>query len=185
MDISAILLVIVIAAAAWGIAIYNRLIKLRNQSDEAWSGIDVQLKRRHNLIPNLIETVKGYQKHESELLTEVTELRGKAVNTNEVGEKGKAESALSLGLGKLIAISENYPDLKANTNFIELHKSLSDVEDQIQSARRYYNGTVRNYNTQQETFPGILLASPCGFTLKTYFELSDEAERAVPKVKFS
>ena len=147
------LLAIAVALVLWFIAIYNNLIKLRNMKEEGWSGIDVQLKRRSNLIPNLLESVKGYMAHESGVLEKVTELRTQAMNAGSIDAKIAAESALTRSLGKLFAVAENYPDLKASQNFIDLQDELATLEDEIQMARRYYNGTVRNLNVGIETFP--------------------------------
>ena len=180
-----IILVVIIGIALWAVGVYNHLVKLRNQADEGWSGIDVQLKRRYNLIPNLLETVKGYQKHESSVLEEVTSLRGQAMGANNVKDRAVAESALSMGLGRLFAVAESYPDLKASKNFSELQQSLNQIEDEIQLARRYYNGTVRMYNTKIQSFPDVLVARNFNFSERDFFELSDEAQRAVPKVDFS
>jgi len=169
----------------WFIAVYNRLIKLRNMKEEGWSGIDVQLKRRSNLIPNLIETVKGYMGHESSVLEKVTELRTQSMNAPDVGSKIAAESLLTRSLGKLFAVAENYPDLKASQNFQDLQKQLSEIEDEIQMARRYYNGTVRNLNVGIETFPNSIVAGMFDFEKAEFFEIEDEADRAVPKVDFN
>ncbi|GAB4334054.1 MAG: LemA family protein [Desulfobulbaceae bacterium] len=175
---------IVAAVVLWGVAIYNRLIRLRNMKEEGWSGIDVQLKRRSNLIPNLIESVKGYMGHERSLLEKVTELRARSADAASVGDRIAAESALTASLGRLFAVAENYPDLKANTTFLELQQQLAEVEDQIQMARRYYNGTVRNLNVAVETFPNSIVASMFHFEKAEFFEIEDEADRAVPKVDF-
>jgi LemA protein len=140
------------------IVLYNRLVRLRNMVREGWSGIDVQLKRRANLIPNLVETVKGYIGHERDLLEKVTRLRSQSLQTGDLGEKQRVENALTGGLAHLFAVAEGYPELKANQNFQELQTQLSEIEDQIQLARRYYNGTVRNLNIAIESFPGNLVA---------------------------
>jgi LemA protein len=169
----------------WAIYIYNALIKLKNQAQEGWSGIDVQLRRRHNLIPNLIETVKAYAGHEKSVFNEVTELRSQIGKAQQMSDKSHLESALTLGLGKLIAVAENYPDLKANENFQQLQKELASIEDQIQLARRYYNGTVRNFNTMIESFPQVLIARAMAFVPFEYFEIEDDKEREVPQVKFN
>jgi LemA protein len=166
------------------IAIYNRFIRLRNLVEEGWSGIEVQLKRRANLIPNLIETVKGYMGHERELLSKVTELRAQSMSAREVGEKGRLEGMLSRSLANVFAVAEGYPDLKANQNFLELQGQLSEIEEQIQLARRYYNGTVRNLNIQVESFPSNIVAGIFNFPKADFFEIEDPAERAVPEVKF-
>jgi len=173
------------AVVLWFIATYNRLIKLRNMKEEGWSGIDVQLKRRSNLIPNLLETVKGYMGHERSVLEKVTELRTRSMNADSIGSKIAAESALTRTLGHLFAVAENYPDLKASQNFIDLQNSLAEIEDEIQMARRYYNGTVRNLNVGIETFPNSIVAGMFNFAKAECFEIEDAAERAGPKVDFS
>lgn len=182
-----ILLVLLGGAGILGVLLivfYNRLVRLRNMVREGWSGIDVQLKRRANLIPNLVETVKGYMGHERDLLEKVTELRSRSMQTGNLGEKQRVESALTGGLARLFAVAEGYPELKANQNFQDLQKQLSDVEDQIQLARRYYNGTVRNLNTAIESFPGNLVAGWFTFQPAEFFEIEEPADRAVPKVGF-
>ncbi len=167
------------------ILIYNKLVRLRNMVEEGWSGIDVQLKRRSNLIPNLVETVKGYMGHERDLLTKVTELRAQSMQAQQVGEKAHLEGLLSRSLANVFAVAEGYPDLKANQNFLDLQQQLSEIEEQIQLARRYYNGTVRNLNIQVESFPSNIVARHFNFTQAEFFEIEDETERAVPKVAFS
>jgi LemA protein len=142
----------------WFIGIYNNLVKLRNMFKEAWSGVDVQLKRRYDLIPNLVETIKGYAGHEKSTLEEVIKLRNQCVVANSPGEQSKAENALTLGLRSLFAVAEAYPDLKANQNFQELENNLNIIEDEIQMSRRYFNGCVRNYNTAIETFATTMSA---------------------------
>ncbi|MGN6776353.1 LemA family protein [Rhizobium sp.] len=181
-----ILLAIIVLAALYVVFAYNGLVRARQAAEEAWSGIDVQLKRRADLIPNLIETVKGYAGHERQTLEEVVELRNKAqaVPSGDVAARGQAEDLLSQALGRVIALAEAYPDLKANTNFLELQRSLEGVEGEIQMSRRYYNGAARDLNVKVETFPNNLIAGPFGFTKKAYFEISNEADRAVPTVKF-
>ena len=164
--------------------LYNRLVKLRNMVEEAWSGMDVQLKRRSNLVPNLVEAVKGYMGHERAVLTKVTELRAQSEATEGAAARGAIESRLSAAIGGLFAVAENYPDLKASQNFIDLQKNLTEIEDQIQLARRYYNGAVRNMNIAVESFPSNLVASRFGFQQAEFFELEDPADRAVPKVSF-
>ncbi len=168
----------------WAIVTYNGLVRLRNLVKEGWSGIDVQLKRRHDLIPNLIESVKGYKGYEEQVLTEVTQLRAQSTATNDVKEKGQIESALSGRIANILAIAENYPDLKASESFINLQKNLTDIEEQIQLARRYYNGTARELNTKIQSFPSMIIASIGGFKSVDYFEITDSTERAVPEVKF-
>lgn len=167
----------------WVFTTYNSLIKGRNLVEEGWSGIDVQLKRRTDLIPNLIESVKGYMGHEQKLLTELTELRGKSMSAKSQGEKIEAEGQLSKSLVNLFAVAENYPDLKANQNFINLQNELSNCESELQLARRYYNGTARDQNIKVESFPSNVIANMFKFGKTEYFEI-DEAERQAPKVKF-
>ena len=167
------------------VALYNRLVKARNLVREGWSGIQVQLKRRSNLIPNLVDTVKGYVTHERGVLERVTELRDKSMSAESPAQRGAVEGQLSMALGRLLAVAENYPDLKANQNFLELQKSLADLEDQIQMARRYYNGTVRELNILVESFPSNLVAGTFNFTQAEFFELEDPSEAALPKVSFS
>lgn len=171
----------------WVIGIYNGLIKLRVRVNEAWSDIDVQLKRRHDLIPNLMETVKGYMTHEREVFEEVTRLRTAAMAAQEAGDPAKtamAENLLSGALKTLFAVAENYPDLKANENFLKLQEDLRDTEDKIQAARRFYNGTVRDYNTKIQTVPSNIVAGMFGFTKRDFYELDDESERENVEVKF-
>ncbi len=181
-----VLLAIIVLAALYVVFIYNGLVRARQVAEEAWSGIDVQLKRRADLIPNLVETVKGYAGHERQTLEEVVELRNKAqaVPAGDVAARGQVEGLLSQALGRVIALAEAYPDLKANTNFLELQRSLEGVEGEIQMSRRYYNGAARDLNVKVETFPNNLIAGPFGFTKKAYFEITNEADRAVPTVKF-
>ncbi len=183
-----IVLIVIVAGiillGLWLIAVYNGLIKLRNQTDEAWSDIDVQLKRRHDLIPNLVETVKGYAKHERELFEKVTQARAQAVNANGAAAKGQAENALSDTLKSLFAVAENYPELKANQNFLKLQDELSDTENKIQASRRFYNGNVRDFNTRIQVFPNNMVASMLGFKKYEFFEVENEAERENVQVKF-
>jgi LemA protein len=179
-----IILGVVIVLFLGAVVIYNRLVTNKNMVAEGWSGIDVQLKRRADLIPNLIEAVKGYMGHERGVLDQVTELRAKSLAAQGVGDKAKAEGALGAALGNLFAVAENYPDLKASQNFLELQKSLADIEDQIQLARRYYNGAARNFNILIQSFPSNLVASTFRFTPVEYFEIEAAADRAVPKVAF-
>lgn len=177
---------IIIAIAVYAIYIYNGLVKARQMVREAWSGIDVQLKRRANLIPNLLETVKGYASHEKETLEDVIAMRNKAqaVASGDVEGRAIAENMLGAALGKLFALSESYPDLKANENFLDLQNSLEALEDEIQMARRYYNGAARALNVQVESFPSNLVANTFKFEQANYYEVEDEADRAVPKVDF-
>lgn len=179
-----IILLIVAALAIYVIIAFNRLVRTRQMAREGWSGIDVQLKRRSDLVPNLVDSVKGYVAHERDALTKVTQLRGaaRALPADAVGQRGQAEGALSLAIGRLMAVAEGYPDLKASSNFLELQQQLSELENEIQMARRYYNGAVRNLNILIESFPSNLIAGPFGFARGDYFELNDAAERAVPAV---
>ncbi len=172
--------------ALYLIVIYNGLVRARQMAEEAWSGIDVQLKRRADLIPNLIETVKAYAAHEKGTLEEVVKLRNQAqaVPQGDVAGRAQAEGLLSQALGKLFALAEAYPDLKANQNFAELQTSLETIESEIQMARRYYNGSARDLNIKVESFPANLVAGPFGFSKRDYFEIENEADRAVPSVKF-
>jgi LemA protein len=181
-----IILALIAAAVLYGISIYNRLVKNKNMVEEGWSGIDVQLKRRSNLIPNLLNSVKGYMKHEKDLLTEVTRLRANAeeAESKSPAARSQAESALSAGLIKLFAVMENYPDLKANQNVMEFQESLETIENEIQMSRRYYNGAVRNLNVLIESFPSNLIANWFKFIKAEFFEIEDDADRAVPKVEF-
>lgn len=183
MDFTTILLILVVLAALWFILIYNGLIKLRVRTDEAWSDIDVQLKRRYDLIPNLVNTVKGYATHESGLFERVTEARTKAMGATTAAEKGAAENVLSGTLKSLFAVAENYPELKANTNFLELQRELSDTENKIQAARRFYNGNVRDLNTKIQVFPDSIVAGVIGIKQREFFEI-EEGEKATPKVEF-
>jgi LemA protein len=179
-----IILVVVVVAVVYAIVVFNGLVRTRQMANEAWSGIDVQLKRRSDLVPNLVEAVKGYAAHERNVLEQVTELRGqaRALPSDDVARRAQAEGALSVALGKLIALAENYPDLKASSNFLELQQQLSALEDEIQMARRYYNGTVRNLNVLVQSFPSNLIAGLFGFGQRDYFEIADATDRAVPQV---
>jgi LemA protein len=181
-----IALVALAAVALYVVFIYNGLVKSRQMAEEAWSGIDVQLKRRADLIPNLIETVKGYATHEKSTLEAVVELRNKAqaVPAGDVAGRAAAEGLLGQALGRIIALAEAYPDLKANENFLELQRSLEGVEGEIQMSRRYYNGAARDLNVKVESFPSNLVAGQFGFAKKPYFEITNDADRAVPSVKF-
>ena len=166
------------------IIIYNKLIRIKNLVSEAWSGIDVQLKRRYDVIPNLVATVKGYSEHESNVLTKVTQLRTIAMGAHSAEEKIKAETALTSSLKSLFAVAENYPELKANQNFIHLQKDLSTIEEQLQLARRYYNAVAREYNNSIQTFPNNLVANFLNYKSQPFFEINNETERQAPKVSF-
>lgn len=177
-------LVIFVLVVFWFVALYNGLVRIRTRAREAFSDIDVQLKRRHDLIPNLVETVKGYAAHEKGVFEKVTEARSRAMGAKTVGERAKAENALSKALMTLYAVSERYPELKASTNFLELQREIRDTEDKIQAARRFYNTNVRDLNIMVETFPANLVASTLGFKKIEFFEIEAPAEREAPKVKF-
>jgi len=181
-----VILAIVVVIALYVVFIYNGLVRSRQMAEEAWSGIDVQLKRRADLIPNLIETVKGYAAHEKSTLEEVVALRNKAqaVPAGDVAGRAQAEGLLGQALGRVIALAEAYPDLKANQNFAELQASLETMEGELQMARRYYNGAARDLNVKVESFPSNLVAGQFGFAKRDYFEITNEADRAVPSVKF-
>ena len=184
MVIWTIVFVVVMGGILYAIGLYNKLVRNKNMVAEGWSGIEVQLKRRSNLIPNLIETVKGYVTHEAGLLSEIVTLRSRSKETREVAEKSRVESALTRSLGNLLALAEAYPDLKANQNFIDLQDDLSQIENDIQMARRYYNGTARDLNISIESFPSSLIAERFRFEKAEFFEIEDAAEREVPEVKF-
>ena len=169
----------------WGVLVYNGLIQLRLRSEGAWSDIGVQLKRRYDLIPNLIETVKGYASHEKEVFTRVTEARSRAMQATSPKEKDAAESSLTGTLKSLFAVAENYPQLRANENFIGLQQSLSQVEEALQGARRYYNAIVRDYNTKLSVLPDRLIAQLGRFSPKEFFQLESAEESKTPKVSFS
>ncbi|MDD5627037.1 MAG: LemA family protein [Patescibacteria group bacterium] len=166
------------------IGAYNSLVKLKNLTQEAWSDIDVQLKRRYNLIPNLVNTVKGYAAHEKEVFQKVTEARARAMGAKNPEETAEAERGLSGALKTLFAVAENYPELKANENFLKLQEDLTDTENKIEAARRFYNGNVRDYNTRQEVFPYSIIAKTFGFTKQQFFQTENEEEREAPEVKF-
>jgi len=174
--------VLIIAVVLYFIGIYNRLVRMRNQKDNVWSQIDVQLKRRHDLIPNLLETVKGYAKHERETLEAVIQARNAAVSAQGPAEAGQAEGILGAALGKLFALSENYPDLKANQNFLSLQEELSSTENRIGFARQAYNDAATHYNNAREIFPANLISG--GFEKADLFEITVASEREVPKVDF-
>jgi len=183
MSIIEIVLVVIFLILLYIIVMYNGLITLRNRVKEAWSDIDVQLKRRYDLIPNLVETVKGYASHEKETFDRVIAARSKAMSAQGIKEKGDAENMLSGTLKSLFALSENYPDLKASVNFLELQKELTDTEDKVQAARRFYNGNVLDFNNKLELFPTNMIAGIFGFKVSEFFE-AEEGEKAAPKVSF-
>lgn len=178
-----VILGIVAVLVLWAIAVYNGLIRLKNRVDEAWSDIDVQLKRRYDLIPNLVSTVKGYATHEKEVFEKVTEARTRAMGAQSAGDKAQAENMLSQTLKSLFAVAEAYPDLKANQNFLELQRELADTEDKIQASRRFYNGNVRDFNTKIQVFPNNIFAGMLGFSAREFFEAAATEKEAV-KVEF-
>lgn len=176
---------IIIVLALLVVFLYNSLVRSKNQVEEAWSDIEVQLKRRYDLIPNLVETVKGYAKQESSVLENVTKARNMAMNAGSLDEKLKDENMLSGALKSLFAVSEAYPDLKSNTNFMQMQRDLTDTEDKIQASRRFYNGTVRDYNTKLQVFPTNIIASSLGFTVKQFFDIDEKGpEGQAVSVKF-
>ena len=175
--------VVVAVVVIWAVWTFNRLVRLRNMAREAWSGVDVQLKRRYDLVPNLAEVVRQYSGHEQSVLTGVTQARGAAVQAAGVLQQQLAENALTDGLRALLAVVENYPDLKANENFMDLQRNLSAVEDDIQMARRYYNGTVRNLNNLVEAFPAMAVARAGGFRSGEFFEIHLATEREAPELE--
>jgi LemA protein len=187
------LLIVIVVLVLVGIGLFNSLVRSRNRVDEAWSDIDVQLKRRYDLIPNLVETVKGYAAHERGTLDEVVEARSKAssitvdpskASAQDLQKMQSAQGELSNALGRLFALAESYPDLKANQNFLKLQGDLTDTEDKIQAARRFYNGTVRDFNTKLQVFPTNIFASMMGFVKREFFGVDDAAQRQAPQVKF-
>ena len=179
-----IILAIVAISLLFVALAYNGLIRLRNRTDEAWSDIQVQLKRRHDLIPNLIETVKGYATHEKTVFEEVTAARTAAINAGNPADQAKAENTLTGALKSVFAVAENYPDLKASQNFLELQTELSDTENKIQAARRFFNGNARDFNIKLQSFPTNLIAKQLGFSEKTFFELDEPADAEPVAVKF-
>jgi LemA protein len=185
MSIGYIILGLIAAAAVYLVFAYNNFVKLKNLVAEGWSGIDVQLRRRADLIPNLVETVKGYAAHEDKLFRDLAELRAKSIQGGSVADTSATAQAMSAALGRLFAIAEAYPELKADANFRDLQDKLAMTEDELQLSRRYYNGAVRNLNTAVESFPGNVIANFFKFTKAEFFELGDEAARQVPKVEFN
>ncbi|MDX6539663.1 MAG: LemA protein [Gaiellales bacterium] len=184
-----IVIAVIVILALFLVGIYNGMVRARNRVDEAWSGIDVQLKRRHDLIPNLVETVKGYAAHEKEVFEAVTQARANAMRAQAGGpasaaQVAQAESQLSGALGRLMAVAEAYPQLRATENFQQLQAELTNTEDQIAAARRIYNGNVQDYNTRIQTFPGAVFAGMFGFEKREFFEIDSPADREVPSVSF-
>jgi len=179
-----ILLGIIAAVVVFFVGIYNALVTLRNRCQNAWAQVDVQLKRRYDLIPNLVETVKGYAKHESETFQKVTEARSNAMNAQNVKDQGQAENMLSGALKSLFAVSESYPDLKANQNFLMLQEELAGTEGKIAYSRQFYNDSVMKFNTKQQVFPSNVVAGMFKFEEMEYFEIDEEAAREPVKVEF-
>jgi LemA protein len=173
-----------VLVVGWLIAVYNGLITLRNRVDEAWSDIDVQLKRRYDLIPNLVETVKGYARHEAQTMEKVVQARAAAMSAQDPHAKAEAENMLSQTLKSLFAVAENYPDLKASQNFLQMQDDLKDAEDKIQAARRFYNANVRDFNTKIQVFPNNLIAGSLHFKKYEFFDIGDAAQREAVQVKF-
>lgn len=182
-SIPLVILIVAVVFVGYVVMAYNGLVTLKNRTEEAWSDIDVQTKRRYDLIPNLVNTVKGYATHESTAFEKVTEARSRAMGAQGAAEKGEAENMLTGALKSIFAIAEAYPDLKANTNFLELQRELSDTENKIQAARRFYNGNVRDLNTKIETFPSNIIAGMFTFAKREFFE-ADETEKEPVKVAF-
>ena len=184
MSLTQIILIIVAVIVLWVIFTYNRLITLRNRVKEAWADIEVQLKRRYDLIPNLVETVKGYAAHERQVFEKVTETRARAMGAQTIKEKGEAENALSQTLKSLFAVAENYPNLRASENFQKFQDELTDTEDKIQAARRFYNGNVRDFNIKIESFPVNIITNFFRFKPAEFFELEETAAREPVSVRF-
>ena len=182
--LSLIIWAIVLLFVIWFWAIYNALVKLRNRTKEAWADIDVQLKRRYNLIPNLVNTVKGYAAHEREVFEKVTAARSEAMQSKGIEDKAQKENTLTQTLKSLFAVAENYPQLKASQNFLDLQAQLTDTENKIQAARRFYNANVRDFNIKIESFPSDIVAATFRFKKMKLFELNEEAQRNTPKVEF-
>jgi LemA protein len=178
-----VLLLVAALIVLWVVSVYNGLVRRQNLVREAWSGIDVQLKRRADLIPNLVETVKGYASHERGTFDELTKLRSQT-GTQDIAERAQTEAAITAAIGKVMAVAEAYPDLKASANFQQLQGDLNNIEDQLQLARRYYNGTVRDYNVAIQQFPSSIVAGSGGFTAQPFFQIDNAADRDVPKVSF-
>jgi len=179
-----ILIALVVLVFLYGVSAYNKLVKLRTMVEEAWSGINVQLKKRHDLIPNLVETVKGYATHERETFDRVTKARANAMQATDVKSQEVAENNLNNALIRLLAVAEQYPELKANQNFLQLQDQLSVIESDIEKSRRYYNGTVREKNILIDTFPSNIVANMFSFTKSLFFELENETEKEAPQVRF-
>jgi LemA protein len=185
MVIVIIIVALLLLAGLIYVLVRNSIISSRNRCDEAWSGIDVQLKRRHDLVPNLVESVKGYASHERSTFERVTQARAAAMQASGPEEAGKAESQLTAALGGLRVVAEQYPELRATENFQQLQRQLSELEDEIQASRRIYNSNVQQYNTRIQQFPASIIANQGGFTAKPFFEIGDVTEREAPQVSFS
>lgn len=179
-----VLIIVVAVIIVFVVGIYNGLVNLRNRSENAWAQVDVQLRRRYDLIPNLVETVKGYAKHEKETFQNVTEARSKAINAGSVKDQGEAENMLSGALKSLFAVVENYPDLKANQNFLMMQEELAGTEGKIAYARQFYNDSVMKFNTKQQVFPSNVIANMFNFQEKEYFEIEEAEAKEPVKVKF-
>jgi LemA protein len=180
----AIVVVLAVVIGLWLMGTYNSLVTLRNQLENAWAQIDVQLKRRYELIPNLVETVKGYAKHERETLEKVIQARNMAISAQGVAQQAQAENMLTGALKSLFALSERYPDLKANQNFLQLQEELTSTENKISFARQFFNDAVMNFNTRLQSFPANMVAGMFGFAKRDFFEVTEEAARSAPQVKF-
>src|SRR6476619_3691696 len=185
MVIVIVIVVLLLLAGLIYVLLRNSLVSLNQRVGESWSGIDVQLKRRHDLVPNLVKTVKGYASHESGTFEKVTQARAAAMQASGPAEAGKAETQLTQALGGLRVVAEQYPELRATENFQQLQRQLSELEDEIQASRRIYNSNVQQYNTRIQQFPGSIIANQGGFTAKPFFEIGDAAEREAPQVSFS
>lgn len=181
---AAVVLGLIVVVLLWFVGIYNGLVRLRNEVKNAWSQIDVQLKRRHDLIPNLVETVKGYAGHEKSTLEGVVQARSAAMSAQGIDERAKAESGLSGALGRMMLLVEQYPDLKANQNFLSLQEELTSTENRISFSRQFYNDSVMKYNTRIQSVPANIVAGSFNFSAESFFELEDQAAREAPKVKF-
>ena len=180
-----ITIALLVAIVLWAIVVFNRLVRLRNQVREGWSGIDVQLRRRTDLVPNLVDTVKAYAAHERGLFEQIATLRTSSIAADNVSAQAAADRALKGALGRLLALAESYPELKANQNFLKLQEQLAEIEDQLQMARRYYNGSARDLNVAIQSFPSVLIARPFGFVEAAFFDLDDRDAAQAPKISLS
>lgn len=184
MSVFLILIILAVLFIFYFIGVYNKLVRKRSMMEEGWSGIDVQLKKRHNLIPNLVETVKGFASHEKDTLNQVVEARNQALNADGIKAQTQAEQQVNTALANVFALSEAYPDLKSNSNFIQLQNELSAIEGDVEKARRYYNATVRENNIMVESFPSSIVAGMGNFDTGEFFEIESAIERSAPEVKF-